>query len=203
MITECLPIDQVGFRPNPNCEDQVLPLITFVGPGHEQSLKTADLIAPYDCMERKFNAFLSWTTCCQIESGKPQCVTHSVYQNSLVMVSLKDQCVRHCCSTSTPPQSNTAICLLLNKLSSKTLPNISGNGDDTSVPKTETSCFHLKNRFAPTAVQVSLNEAKLSHNSHPKYLAPTLDRTVSYRRRLAKLGATMKFPTRLLIKLTN
>ena len=49
---DILPVEQAGFRPGRNCEDQVLALLTYIERGFEEHSKTGvafiDLTAAYD-----------------------------------------------------------------------------------------------------------------------------------------------------------
>ena len=56
-ILDILPVEQAGFRPGRNCEDQVLALLTYIERGFEERSKTGvafiDLTAAYDTVWRK------------------------------------------------------------------------------------------------------------------------------------------------------
>jgi hypothetical protein len=48
IIEENLPIEQAGFRPNRNCCDQVLALISYIESGFQNGVVFVDLTAAYD-----------------------------------------------------------------------------------------------------------------------------------------------------------
>ena len=69
--------------------------------------------------------------------------------------------------------------------------------------KTQVTSFHLKNREAKRTLEVKWNNTDLENTPHPKYLAVTLDRTLSYKMHIH--NTKMKVATRnnLLKKLSN
>lgn len=67
--------------------------------------------------------------------------------------------------------------------------------------KTETSCFHLCNKNAARVLQVNFEGRLLHHNTHPKYLGVTLDRTLSYRKHLENTAAKLRTRNNILHKL--
>lgn len=89
IIMESLPIDQAGFRPNRNCEDQVLALTTFIERGYEQRLKTGavfvDLTAAYDTVWREglTYKFLKATGCKKMTSLLENMLSNRVLQISM------------------------------------------------------------------------------------------------------------------------
>lgn len=67
--------------------------------------------------------------------------------------------------------------------------------------KTETACFHLSNRAANRQLQVYFEDTLLRHNTHPKYLGVTLDRTLTYKRHLENTAAKLRTRNNILHKL--
>lgn len=67
--------------------------------------------------------------------------------------------------------------------------------------KTEVSCFHLNNRLANTKLNVVFNEKVLHHQTFPKYLGVTLDRTLSFKRHLQNTAAKLRSRNNILQKL--
>lgn len=67
--------------------------------------------------------------------------------------------------------------------------------------KTEVTCFHLCNRFANRTINVDFEGNRLRHNTHPKYLGVTLDRTLSYKEHLTKLAMKLRSRNNILHKL--
>lgn len=70
-----------------------------------------------------------------------------------------------------------------------------------STTKTESSCFHLNNRMANSAINVTLNGVTLPYNPQPKYLGTTLDRTLTFRTHLTKLASKLRTRNNILHKL--
>ena len=69
--------------------------------------------------------------------------------------------------------------------------------------KMQVTSFHLQNREAKRSLKVSWNGVDIENTTHPKYLAVTLDRTLSYKQHIQ--NTKMKITTRnnLLKKLAN
>lgn len=72
-----------------------------------------------------------------------------------------------------------------------------------SLSKTETCFFHLNNRQAHITLKVSLNGSLLPHNTNPKYLGVTLDRTLSYKKHLTNLAAKLRTRNNIIHKLAG
>lgn len=69
--------------------------------------------------------------------------------------------------------------------------------------KTEVSCFHLNNQQANMNLKVRFDGQILNHNSTPKYLGVTLDRTLSYKLHLTKTAAKLKSRNNIIQKLCS
>jgi len=69
--------------------------------------------------------------------------------------------------------------------------------------KTEVSTFHLNNKQANDTLNVMFNEHNVKHNTHPKYLGVTLDRTLSYKSHLANVAAKINSRNNVIQKLTG
>lgn len=72
-----------------------------------------------------------------------------------------------------------------------------------SMAKTESACFHLNNHLARSRLNVQFNGITLNHNTHPKYLGVTLDRTLSFNKHLSNTAEKLKSRNNLLHKLAG
>lgn len=67
--------------------------------------------------------------------------------------------------------------------------------------KTEVCCFHLNNKMANRELQVHIDNQLLRHNSYPKYLGVTLDRTLSFKKHLENTAAKLRTRNNIIHKL--
>lgn len=67
--------------------------------------------------------------------------------------------------------------------------------------KTEVTCFHLDNAQAKRKLNVHFENRTLNHNSHPKYLGVTLDRTLTFKEHLRNTAAKLKTRNNIIQKL--
>lgn len=67
--------------------------------------------------------------------------------------------------------------------------------------KTEVCCFHLNNKMANRELKVYMDNQQLRHNSYPKYLGVTLDRTLSYKQHLRNVAAKVGTRNNIIQKL--
>lgn len=58
--------------------------------------------------------------------------------------------------------------------------------------KTEVTAFHLNNRLAHQQLNINFCQKRVKHNYQPKYLGVTLDRSLTYKSHLIKVGAKLK-----------
>lgn len=72
-----------------------------------------------------------------------------------------------------------------------------------SPAKTEVSCFHLNHHESNRELNVFINNTRLKHNSSPKYLGITLDRTLSFNAHLTKTSQKIKTRNNIIQKLTG
>ena len=64
--------------------------------------------------------------------------------------------------------------------------------------KSIVTAFHLSNRDANHPIQAKFAGSILSHDPHPKYLGVTLDRTLTYKPHLVKLGSKIRTRTNII-----
>lgn len=67
--------------------------------------------------------------------------------------------------------------------------------------KTEVCCFHLNNAQANKKLSVHFENRLLTHNSTPKYLGVTLDRTLSFKEHLQRTAEKLKTRNNIIQKL--
>ncbi|XP_039291190.1 uncharacterized protein LOC111047100 [Nilaparvata lugens] len=67
--------------------------------------------------------------------------------------------------------------------------------------KTEVSCFHLNNKLAKKELKIQFENTLLLHNSTPKYLGVTLDRTLSLKAHLTKTAEKLRTRNNVVQKL--
>ena len=69
--------------------------------------------------------------------------------------------------------------------------------------KTVSCMFHLNNRQAGQTLNLKWNGVEIEHDSVPKYLGVTLDRTLSFKQHCSNIAAKVQARNNLLSKLTN
>lgn len=69
--------------------------------------------------------------------------------------------------------------------------------------KTEVCAFHLNNHLANKDLNVTFCGEKVKHNSHPKYLGVTLDRSLTFKRHLEITGQKLKTRNNIIRKLAG
>jgi len=69
--------------------------------------------------------------------------------------------------------------------------------------KTETCAFHLHNMQANKELKVQFEDMTIRHNTSPKYLRMTLDRTLSYKKHLETTKMKVRSRINLLQKLAG
>ncbi|XP_060518350.1 uncharacterized protein LOC132697064 [Cylas formicarius] len=67
--------------------------------------------------------------------------------------------------------------------------------------KTEVCCFHLNTKMAHRQLQVYADNHLLTHNTTPKYLGVTLDRTLSFKQHLQNTAAKLRTRNNIIHKL--
>ena len=72
-----------------------------------------------------------------------------------------------------------------------------------SEKKTVVCAFHLNNKLAGKELHVKIKDRVLIHDAHPAYLGVTLDRSLTYREHISKLGKKVNSRVNLIRKLAG
>lgn len=72
-----------------------------------------------------------------------------------------------------------------------------------NVNKTESTTFHLSNKYANYRPQIEFRNHVLQYNHLPKYLGVTLDRSLTYKQHLTKMASKLKTRNNVLHKLSG